>query len=94
MSFQFDELENLGYRSFALGFFEENVQAAFTTDCECCVTPNIYDWIKEKQPNRRFGQNRFFSPRKLCFHAMTLNSRPYAIIAFLMFEENAFRVCC
>ena len=30
----------------------------------------------------------------LCFHAMTLNSRPFAIIAFLMFEENAFRVCC
>ena len=31
---------------------------------------------------------------KLCFHAMTLNNRPFAIIAFLMFEENAFRVCC
>ena len=31
---------------------------------------------------------------KLYFHAMTLNNRPFAIIAFLMFEENAFRVCC
>ena len=30
----------------------------------------------------------------LCFHAMTLNSQPFAIIAFLIFEVNAFRVCC
>ena len=25
---------------------------------------------------------------------MTLNSQSFAIIAFLMFEENTFRVCC
>ena len=31
---------------------------------------------------------------KLIFHAITLNSRPFAIIVFLIFEENAFRVCC
>ena len=31
---------------------------------------------------------------KLSFHAMTLNSQPFAIIAFLIFEENVFRVCC
>ena len=29
---------------------------------------------------------------KLCFNATTLNSRSFAMIAFLMFEENAFRV--
>ena len=31
---------------------------------------------------------------RLCFHAMTLNSRPFDIMAFLMFDENVFRVCC
>ena len=46
VSFQFDALENLGYRCFALGFFEEDVQAAFTTDCECCVTQSTVQYIR------------------------------------------------
>ena len=43
-SFQFDDLENLGYRCLALFFlffFEEDVQSAYTTDCECIVTPSV-----------------------------------------------------
>ena len=39
-----------------------------------------------------YAKNERFT--KLCFHAMTINYRPFAIIAFLMFEENAFRDCC
>ena len=39
-----------------------------------------------------YAKYEFFT--KLCFHAMALNSRHFAIIAFLMFEENVFRVCC
>ena len=35
-----------GYRCFALEFFEEYVQAAFTTDCECCVTPSTVQYIR------------------------------------------------
>ena len=44
----------------------------------------IYDLITEKRPYRRFGY-------KADFHAMTLNIRPFAIKAFLMFEESVFR---
>ena len=50
-------------------------------------------------PEKAFTKFKYCLPKyerftKLCFHAMTLNNRPFAIIAFLMFEENAFRVCC
>ena len=39
-----------------------------------------------------YTKNKCFT--KLCFHTTTLNSRSFTIIAILMFEENAFRVCC
>ena len=42
----------------------------------------------------RYCLSKYERFTKLSFHAMTLNSRPFAVIAFLMFEENAFRVCC
>ena len=44
--FQFEEMESLGYRCVALGFFEEDVQAASTTDCACCVTPATVQYIR------------------------------------------------
>ncbi len=43
---QFDDLERLGYKGVALGFFEEDVQAAFTTDCECVVNPTTVQYIR------------------------------------------------
>ena len=42
----------------------------------------------------RYCLSKYERFTKLSFHAMTLNSRPFTIIVFLMFEENAFRVCC
>ena len=56
VSFQFDALENLGYRCFALGFFEEDVQAAFTTDCECCVTPSTVQYVTRSRKRGHFAQ--------------------------------------
>ena len=43
---QFEELERLGYRGIALGFFEDDIQAAFTHDCACCVTPSTVQYIR------------------------------------------------
>ncbi len=40
------DLERLGYKVIALGFFEEDVQAAFTTDCECVVNPTTVQYIR------------------------------------------------
>ena len=42
----FLEMESLGYRCVALGFLEEDVQAASTTDCACCVTPTTVQYIR------------------------------------------------
>lgn len=44
-SIQFRELEKIGYRAVAYGFFENDVQAAYTTSCTCCVTPEIVNYI-------------------------------------------------
>ena len=43
---QFDDLERLGYRCLALGFFEEDVQAASSTDCECCLTSSTVQYMR------------------------------------------------
>ena len=42
---QFTELQRIGYNAVAYGFFENDVQAAYTTSCTCCVTPTIVDYI-------------------------------------------------
>ncbi len=39
-------MEHLGYKCIALGFFEEDVQAAFTTDCECVVNATTVQYIR------------------------------------------------
>lgn len=44
-SLQFTELEKIGYHAVAYGFFENDVQAAYTTTCTCCVTPQIVNYI-------------------------------------------------
>ena len=39
------ELETIGYRAVAFGFFEDDVQAVYTTDC-CCVTAPVVEYIR------------------------------------------------
>lgn len=43
---QFRELESLGYRALAFGFFEQDVQTAYTTECSCAITPSVIDYIR------------------------------------------------
>ena len=43
---QFRELESLGYRALAFGFFEHNVQTVYTTECSCAITPSVIDYIR------------------------------------------------
>ena len=38
-------MESLGYRGLAVGFFEENVQVAFTSDCERCMTGRVVEYL-------------------------------------------------
>ena len=40
-----EDLEELGYKAAALGFFVDDVQAAYTTNCACCITPSVVDYI-------------------------------------------------
>ena len=35
----------LQYLSIALGYFEDNIQAAYTTNCACCITSTVVDYI-------------------------------------------------
>ena len=70
------------------------------------VHANICDRILEKRPTVIAGlvkipQKRHLLSSSIAYakyehftNSTTLNSRPFAIIAFLMFEENAFPVHC
>lgn len=46
LSLQFIELEKIGYHAVAYGFFENDVQAAYTTTCTCCGTLPIVNYIR------------------------------------------------
>ena len=39
------QLQQLGYRAVAYGFFEEDVQVAHTDDCACCAAPGVFQYI-------------------------------------------------
>ena len=43
---QFCDLEVLGYKGIALGFFEDDVQVVTTADSSHCVTHKVIDYIR------------------------------------------------
>ena len=42
---QFRNLEQLGYRAMAFGFFEDDAQAASTSDCTTVLQPKFIEYI-------------------------------------------------
>ena len=46
LMFLFFLVQGIGYKGIAFGFFEDNVEAVYTTDCACCVTPRVVEYIR------------------------------------------------
>ena len=40
-----DNLEALGYVSFCMGFFEEDVQFTSTSSARCCASPQMIEYL-------------------------------------------------
>lgn len=41
-----EELQSIGYKGVAYGFFDNDIQTAYTTDCVCCVEHRVADFIR------------------------------------------------
>ncbi len=41
-----EELQEIGYKGVAYGFFDNDIQTAYTTDCVCCVEHRVADFIR------------------------------------------------
>ena len=39
-------MELIGYWAISYGFFEDDVQTAYTTECSCAVIPSVVDYIR------------------------------------------------
>ena len=43
---QFKALEVFGYKAIAVGFYDDDVCMAYTTNCTCLITHSVIDYLR------------------------------------------------